>query len=71
MYLPYSATDSWSIVPHNNKQVFRDVSHVGIYLYNFDMGKPLAVRANFVLALDNQYSAIPQNPIGFLPCTFL
>ena len=54
VYLAENAAYSGAITSHHDKQVFRNKSDIVIHLHNFNMREPLAIRADFILTLDDQ-----------------
>ena len=64
VYLLLRGTHTRSICSCNHKQVFGDESRTRIGLHDFDMGEPLPVRANLVLALYNHHSPIPKDAVS-------
>ena len=65
MYLLDGATDAWTVISHDDKQVLCDKTKPAILFNNFYMSKPLPISAYFVLALDYQHSSFFEDPIGF------
>lgn len=66
--LAYNATHSWTVVANDHEQVFRDVAHGVIHRHDFDMRRPLPIRAHLVLALDDEDASFAQNTMGFTSC---
>ena len=64
MYLPCHTAYAWTVVTHYHEQVFGNKTHVFILLHDLDMSESLPVGTYFVLALDDEYSAIPQYPVS-------
>jgi hypothetical protein len=50
---------------HQNKQIFSVKSRSFIFIDDLDVGQPLTIRADLVLAFDNQYAVIFERAISF------
>src|SRR5262249_17002106 len=50
---------------HNNKDVFSVKTRFFILVDDLDVGQPLTVRADFVLAFDDQYAIVLERAISF------
>jgi len=68
MDLTNDPADTGSVLSHDNKEIFSDKSHILAIAHDLNMGEILAVRADFILTLNYQDAAVPQNPMRF-PCT--
>ena len=53
------------VLAHEYEQVLDDETQARICLHDFDMREPLPVRADLVLALNDQCPAIPEYAVGF------
>jgi hypothetical protein len=68
MALFYDPAHARLIGPHNHKQIFADIIMNGQLIDEFNMGKPLPVRAYFILAFDNKYPFSFQDTKNFPGC---
>ena len=64
VHLSCHTTYPRAVVAHHNEEVFSNKTHVFILSHDFDMCESLTVGTYFVLALDDEYSAIPQYPVS-------
>lgn len=62
MNLLYNSTDAGTVVPHDDEEVLRDEPHLLVVRHDLYVGKPLSIRADFILALDDQDSTVAQDP---------
>ena len=46
--------NAWPVSAKDNKQIFRDEPNLLVHLNDLDMGEPLAICADFVLAFYNE-----------------
>lgn len=69
VYLTGRGADSWSIVSHDNKQIFSYESQIIARVYDFNMRKTLPIRTYLVLTLDNEHTPISQDTVNLF-CGF-
>lgn len=64
--LLYDPACAGPVPPHEYEQIFCNKTQFRIGLHDLDVREALLVRADFVLVLDDQHTAVAQYPLGLL-----
>ena len=63
--LSHQSAHAGLIGAHNNKEIFSVKTHFFILVDDLDVGQPLAIRADLVLAFDDQYAIVLKRAMSF------
>jgi len=66
MHLFQQSAHAGLVLSNDDEQVFNEEPLEGQFVAEFDMRKPLPVRADFVLALHNEHAVISQDAKRFV-----
>src|SRR5262245_63207426 len=67
MNLSHQAAHAGLIGAHNNKEVFSVKTRFFILVDDLDVGQPLTIRADLVLAFNDQYAIVLKRAMSFSP----
>src|SRR5262245_19555927 len=65
--LSHQAAHAGLIGAHSNKEVFSVKTRFFIFVDDLDVGQPLTIRADLILAFDDQYAIVLKRAMSFSP----